>query len=111
MAPARGTIPGRFSFDSSPARVRGDRAMTERACNTNNAWGFGGSYGTEYVFPNGWVLRKGTACYRHLPTRRIIYAIAPDSTRYLDLHECRKLSDFPGALPVDLVTHILENKR
>jgi hypothetical protein len=33
--------------------------------NTNNAWGFGGGYGTEYTYPSGASIRLGTACYRH----------------------------------------------
>ena len=36
--------------------------------NTNNAWGFGGGYGTETTYTNGLVQRKGKACFRHTGT-------------------------------------------
>lgn len=60
--------------------------MKTKQYNTCNAWGFGGSVGTEVEFPGGWVLRVGTACYRHLPCHRLAYAIRPDGRRFLDLH-------------------------
>lgn len=52
---------------------------------TNNAWGFGGSCGTEYRFESGWRVRHGTLCYRHGPCGKTVYAIDPAGQRYLDL--------------------------
>lgn len=34
--------------------------------NTNNGWGFGGGIGTETVYDNDLVNRKGTAHFRHI---------------------------------------------
>lgn len=42
--------------------------------NTNNAWGFGGSFGRQWTFPNGFYYRIGSACFRHLPSKPIEYA-------------------------------------
>lgn len=61
--------------------------VTSKKYSTNNAWGFGGSYGTEYTFPSGWVLRVGTACFRHRASRPVRYAVSPEGGRYLDLQE------------------------
>lgn len=36
--------------------------------NTNNSWGFGGSYGTHEYYSNGVVITKGEACFRHAPS-------------------------------------------
>ena len=36
--------------------------------NTNNAWGFGGAYGTTTKYDNNIVKREGTQCYRHTGT-------------------------------------------
>jgi hypothetical protein len=69
---------------------------TESLYSTNNSWGFGGSYGTEYRFEDGWALRKGTACFRHLPSHRIAYAIDPQGRRVLDLQD---LKQRPSSLP------------
>lgn len=44
---------------------------------TNNAWGFGGSYGREWLLPAGQTLRIGTACFRHLPSRKTAYLLIP----------------------------------
>lgn len=52
---------------------------TER--NSNNAWGFGGMIGKEWVFPNGFVFRKGTAYFRHLDPKPIAYGLNPDGQR------------------------------
>jgi hypothetical protein len=40
--------------------------------NSNNAWGFGGSYGKSYKFEKAGnlELRIGTACYRHTGTSK-----------------------------------------
>jgi len=51
--------------------------------NTNNGWGFGGAYGKQYTFANGVRLRKGTACYRHLPSHQFI-AVYKDDQRVID---------------------------
>lgn len=37
--------------------------------NTNNAWGFGGGIGKEFKYKKHLSLRKGTAYYRHLPSK------------------------------------------
>lgn len=81
-------------------------AMIERPYSTNNGWGFGGSFGTEYLFEDGWVLRIGKACFRHLPPRQIAYAIEPGGRRHLDLHgaEAGTLRNFAPAALVDLLT-------
>ena len=36
--------------------------------NTNNGWGFGGSYGNKITYSNGLVNMKGHYCYRHTGT-------------------------------------------
>lgn len=36
--------------------------------NTNNAWGFGGSFGKKFQYKKHLKLVKGTACYRHAGT-------------------------------------------
>jgi hypothetical protein len=46
-----------------------------RKYNTCNAWGFGGSFGKEWVFPNGWKYRHGTASTRHCGTSPVRYAL------------------------------------
>lgn len=91
--------------------------------NTLNAWGFGGSYGTQIRFSDGWILRKGLACYRHLPSHRIAYAIGPERTqtktrsagpdtctvevrecpRYLDLQEEKTR---PAVIPEHVWAHV-----
>lgn len=75
---------------------------------TNNAWGFGGSVGTEYTFENGWILRAGIACFRHLPGSRIIYAQSPEGRRYLDLHVKKELTN--PDLPAEIVQFIRDGK-
>lgn len=49
--------------------------------NTNNAWGFGGGFGIEHTFPNGYKCREGTACYRHLRSEKFRTFITPDGMR------------------------------
>ena len=43
----------------------GSPVVSQEDFNTNNAWGFGGGYGTQFKYENGFVCRKGNACYRH----------------------------------------------
>jgi hypothetical protein len=42
--------------------------------NTNNGWGFGGGIGKEYKV-NGFIVRVGVACYRHLESQPYINVI------------------------------------
>lgn len=43
--------------------------VSETKFDTNNAWGFGGGIGTETVYDNGLVNRKGKAYFRHTPSQ------------------------------------------
>ena len=69
------------------------RAVSKRPYNTNNAWGFGGSCGTEVVFDSGWTHRTGRLCYRHeyrgLPTKAE-YWVSPEGKRCFTPDEVRK---------------------
>ena len=44
------------------------KVISTEKFNTNNGWGFGGGVGTETVYDNNVVNRKGKAYYRHLPS-------------------------------------------
>ena len=63
-------------------------AISSEEYNTNNAWGFGGGYGTEYTFNNGLKLRDGIACYRHAPSHRYITVCTTDE-RIIDTEVLR----------------------
>jgi hypothetical protein len=53
-----------------------------RDYDSNNAWGFGGMVGKEYILPTGEIIRTGKACFRHLPPEPISYALlAPKDGR------------------------------
>lgn len=64
--------------------------------NTNNDWGFGGGYGRDHagnVKGVDFVLRRGTACFRHLPEEKF-------SNVRLKAHEHAK---FTGELFLKLI--------
>jgi hypothetical protein len=61
------------------------KAVSRSDFNTNNAWGFGGGFGVEYVFPNGSRLRIGTACYRHAPSHSFVAAYDASGRRVFDV--------------------------
>lgn len=52
--------------------------------NTCNAWGFGGSFGKEWTFPNGYIYRRGTASTRHQGTFPVRYGLNSDGVRITD---------------------------
>jgi hypothetical protein len=58
-------------------------ALSSKTFNTNNGWGFGGGYGTEYTLKNNVVIRTGKACYRHAPPSAFI-AIYFEGKRIID---------------------------
>ena len=65
-------FPGRINtYGTMTKQELLDQAVDTELYNTNNAWGFGGSYGKKYFFSNGMMLKIGTACYRHLPSHGI----------------------------------------
>lgn len=52
--------------------------------NSNNAWGFGGAYGNKYVLKDGKVVKIITACYRHLPSEKVITITNAEGKRVFD---------------------------
>ena len=59
--------------------------------NSNNAWGFGGAYGTIYNFKDNTVeVKVATACYRHTSSTPFIKLTTSDDTEFLDLTDTQK---------------------
>lgn len=61
-----------------------DAANKQEKFNTNNDWGFGGAFGTQYTFNDNLYCKVGEACYRHLPSVKFI-AVYHNGTRVLDM--------------------------
>lgn len=57
---------------------------TKTEFNSNNAWGFGGGIGTRYELPNKYIVKIGTACFRHLTSVKYITITNPDGRRVFD---------------------------
>lgn len=49
-------------------------AISSSKFNTNNGWGFGGSYGIAYQLNNGVTISYVNVCYRHMTPDRYIWA-------------------------------------
>lgn len=58
--------------------------------NTTNAWGFGGSTGTDYTFPNGVKLRKANAHYRHTKSSAYCILYGQDGKRVFEVSRMTK---------------------
>ncbi len=58
-------------------------ADSHESFNTNNAWGFGGAYGTRYFYPNDVEIVVGTYCYRHTPSRPYV-CVSHDNALIID---------------------------
>lgn len=54
------------------------------ACNTNNGWGFDGGIYKQYE-ANGYIVRIGEACYRHLSSSPFVTLTAPTGKRLIDV--------------------------
>jgi len=73
--------------------------------NTNNAWGFGGSVGTDTYYDNGIMIRKARKYHRHTGTSSDsrIYVQAKDDF-YIPLR--RSVKSYTDVLKLDGVTTI-----
>ena len=73
--------------------------------NSNNGWGFGGAYGTQYQFGKGIVMKIGTACYRHTGTSPFITVWQGDERLFNESGHGKKTKEAALALVRELLNN------